>query len=121
VFDFLMGYVLGERSARQAASLARSSPLPSRSLSGDLHDVNERVDRLILVVDGMWSLLKDRGYTDAQLRERVEALDAADGHVDGRRTAAPVRCRSCDSMVQAGRPSCAFCGSAVEVPPLDVV
>lgn len=114
MFDFLLGYVMGERSATRAAAFARSAGGAAGSSStGELHDVNERVDRLILVVDAMWSLLKDSGWTDEQLAERLRQLDIADGIEDGRRTLKPVPCGGCGAMVEAGRASCAFCGVAV--------
>jgi hypothetical protein len=86
------------------------------SVTGELHDVNERIDRLLLVVDALWTLLKDTGYTDEQLRERIHEIDLADGVADGRRTPRPVRCTSCDSMVEVGRATCAFCGAPVDGP-----
>ena len=113
MFDFLMGYVMGERAASRAASLSRAAGGSAGSTAGEFHDVNERVDRLILVVDAMWSLLKDSGWTDQQLQERLTQIDLVDGVEDGRRTPKPIRCTKCDSMVEAGRSSCAFCGVAV--------
>jgi hypothetical protein len=121
VFDFLMGYVIGERNARQAASLARTSSGPGHTVVGDIHDVNERIDRMLLVVDAMWSFLQDQGFTDEHLRARIAALDASDGTTDGRRTSMPVQCPSCHAMVQAGRTVCAFCGETVESSPVDAI
>ncbi|MGF1665601.1 MAG: hypothetical protein ACFCVC_04935 [Acidimicrobiia bacterium] len=113
MFDFLMGYVMGERSATRAAAFARSAGGGAGARAGEFHDVNERVDRLILVVDAMWSLLKDSGWTDEQLRDRLRELDVIDGVEDGRRTARPSPCGGCGSMVEVGRSSCAFCGVAI--------
>jgi hypothetical protein len=113
MFDFLMGYVMGERAASRAASMSRAAGGSAGSTAGEFHDVNERVDRLILVVDAMWSLLKDSGWTDEQLKERLSQIDLADGVEDGRRTPKPTRCEKCGSMVEVGRSSCAFCGVAV--------
>jgi hypothetical protein len=113
MFDFLMGYVMGERAATRAASMTRAAAGSAGSTAGEFHDVNERVDRLILVVDAMWSLLKDSGWTDEQLKERLTQIDLVDGVEDGRRTPTPTRCTKCDSMVQAGRATCAFCGVPV--------
>jgi hypothetical protein len=121
MFDFLMGYVMGERAASRAASLTRAAAGSAGSTAGEFHDVNERVDRLILVVDAMWSLLKDSGWTDEQLRERLKQIDLVDGVEDGRRTPQPSRCAKCDSMVEVGRSTCAFCGVAIsgQVGPTD--
>ena len=83
-------------------------------MTGDLHDVNERIDRLLLVVDALWSMLKERGYTDEDLAERIRAIDAADGSADGARKPLPRRCSSCESMVEPGRRTCAFCGAEMD-------
>ncbi len=116
MFDFLMGYVMGERAAGRAASMSRTAGGSAGSTAGEFHDVNERVDRLILVVDAMWSLLKDSGWTDEQLSERLRQIDLVDGVEDGRHTPKPTRCAKCDSMVEVGRATCAFCGVAVSDP-----
>lgn len=111
MFDFLMGYVMGERAASRAATFARSAGASAAAgTAGELHDVNNRVDRLLLVVDAMWSLLKESGWTDEQLAQRIQDIDAADGVMDGRRTPQAQRCPKCDAMVEPSRSSCAFCG-----------
>jgi hypothetical protein len=109
---FLTGYILGQHGAQSArlASMAGGHGGPSVE---DLLDVQERVDRLILVVDAMWSLLEERGFSDQQLRDRIRQIDGEDGESDGRRTRRPVPCRGCDAMVPVGLPSCQFCGTAV--------
>lgn len=121
--DFLMGYVLGERSASRAAALSRSAAASSASqVTGDLHDVNERIDRLLLVVDAMWSMMKERGYTDEDLAGAIRSIDAADGSADGARKPMPRKCTNCDSMVEPGRRTCAFCGADMDAAnPLDTV
>lgn len=118
MFDFLTGYVLGERAASRAAALSRDSAAAAgAATAGELADLEARLDRLVLVVEALWSLLAESGYTDSQLADRIRALDAADGTADGRLTPRPVPCRSCGAMVEAGRETCAFCGTAVSSPP----
>lgn len=112
---FLTGYVLGQQgaqSARLAASVGSTG-----ATQVDLLDVHDRLDRLILVVDAMWSLLEEAGYSDEQLRQRVEQIDLADGVADGRRTPLPTICRACGAKVAAGLASCQFCGN--DLPPAD--
>jgi hypothetical protein len=114
---FLTGYILGQHGA-QSARLA-STAAPSGPTKLDIIDVNERVDRLILVVDAMWSLLEEAGYTDDQLRDRIAQIDLADGVEDGRRTSLPSSCRNCGAKVAAGLEACQFCGTALPDPPPD--
>jgi hypothetical protein len=113
--DFLVGYVLGERAAARAGSFARSAGAAAGAkVTGDLHDLNERINRLLLVVDAMWSMLKERGYTDEDLVERIKAIDEEDGVADGVRKPRPRKCPNCAAMVEPGRRSCAFCGGEME-------
>jgi hypothetical protein len=113
--DFLTGYVLGGRSATRAAALSRTAGASSAAqITGELHDLNERIDRLLLVVDALWSMLQERGYTDEDLAERIRTIDAQDGTMDGARKPRPRKCLQCDSMVEPGRRTCAFCGAEME-------
>ena len=110
--DFLSGYVLGERAAARAAAYSRSAGAGAGSqVVGDIHDLNDRIDRLLLVVDALWSMLKERGYTDEDLAERIRRIDTADGTADGARRPRPRPCPKCKSMVEPGRQTCAFCGA----------
>ena len=110
--SFLSGYVLGQH-ATQSARLAVLSGGGSGPSVEDLLDVHDRIDRLVLVVEAMWSLLEETGLTEEQLKERRDAIDAADGTADGKRTAKVAQCRACGSKVAAGLPACQFCGTHV--------
>jgi hypothetical protein len=114
MLDFMWGYVMGQKSAAQAASFARSAGA-AHAMSSSLHkiDIDERIDRLTLLVEAMWSLLREQGLSDDDLAARLMELDQSDGTMDGRRTPAPSTCRSCGSKVAAGLPACQFCGTAV--------
>lgn len=109
---FLTGYILGQHGA-QSAKVASAAARPSAPSVNEMLDIHARVDRLILVVDAMWSLLEESGYTDEQLRERIEEIDALDGAIDGVRRLPPTPCRECGTMVSADSPKCQFCGADV--------
>jgi hypothetical protein len=121
--DFITGYVLGERAAARAAVFSRDAGAAAGSrVTGDLHDLGERIDRLTLVVDALWSMLQERGYTDEDLAARIRAIDESDGTADGARTPRPRPCPKCESMVEPGRRTCAFCGAEMTPgSPLDSV
>lgn len=110
---FLAGYVLGEQG-RQSARLAAQAGSRSGASSEQLYGVEDRIDRLILVMAAMWSLLEEQGLTAEQLRQRIAQLDEADGVADGKLTALPTVCRDCGSKVAAGLSACQFCGRVVE-------
>ncbi len=107
---FLTGYILGQHGA-QSARLAATAAGSTGASRSELEDVHDRVDRLILVLDAMWSLLADAGYSEEQLRERIAQIDTADGVEDGRRTSLPAVCRNCGAKVAAGLSACQFCGT----------
>jgi len=114
-FTFLTGYLVGQHGA-QSAKLAASVGSRSGASVHDIEDLNERVDRLILVVDAMWSLLEEGGYSDVQLRRRIAEIDLVDGEEDGKRRDLATTCVECDSKVPVGRATCQFCGADASSP-----
>ncbi len=115
MLEFITGYVMGERTATRSAAFARAAgAADATALNQTDIDLDLRIDRLLLVVEAMWSLLKDHGYTDEQMASRIRLLDAEDGDPDGRRTLRPSRCPRCDSMVEPGRSTCTYCGASIQ-------
>lgn len=84
-------------------------PAPGVSESRVL-SVDDRVDRLTLIVEAMWELLEESGYTEEALQAKVEEIDGRDGRTDGKVTRQPVKCRKCGSSSPAGRSACQMCG-----------
>ena len=112
MFEFMLGYSAGSKTASRAASLARSAA----SADGLIHtnrieDLNERIDAMALMLRGMWALLEEQGLSAEQLVAKLEELDHADGVADGKMTSNPVPCRSCDSKIPAGLTKCQYCGA----------
>lgn len=112
--DFVAGYVIG---ARQLGASARRAVVQNTGArAGDLHDVNERIDRLTFVVRAMWSLLEELGIDESKLQERLAEMDAADGDRDGLYRPAPRKCAECESAVAPGLGHCQFCGREMGPP-----
>lgn len=109
--NFIAGYVLGQRGAARAAGMASSAATFAASPTAKIQALDDRIDRLVLVVESMWSLLEESGYTAEQLIERIQALDAADGTVDGQTARSAGRCRNCGAMLGRGLAICQFCGT----------
>ena len=109
---FMVGYVVGEHG-RQSARLAAQAGARSGPSNDDLFSIEDRLDRIILIVAAMWSLLEEQGLTEEQLHERIRVLDEADGVPDGKMTPQPTTCASCGAKVGAGLAACQFCGTAV--------
>ena len=93
------------RALRGGANLDRSFNDDRHAQQRDrAEDLDERIDRLLLLTEAMWELLsKHLGFTDHR-----------DGHLDNRVARPARRCQACESAVPADRPTCQFCG--VEVP-----
>jgi hypothetical protein len=113
MFEFVTGYVMGSRQAGKVAGMAASADSFNRGPASKLHDVNDRLDRLIMVVEAVWSLLEESGYTKEQLEERIKVMDQVDGTENGRVLRQRLRCPSCDSVVVEGIGHCQICGTEV--------
>ena len=57
--SFLTGYVLGQKDVSTNAMRAAAIPAAGTVSKEHILDVDERVDRLLLVVAAMWSLLEE--------------------------------------------------------------
>jgi len=114
VLEFFLGYNMGQQSASRAASLARSAAVADVSRhTNRIEDLNERVDRLLMIVRGMWALMEEQGLTTEQLMAKIEEVDLQDGTDDGQVRGAVVECPSCQSKVAPGLRACQLCGTEV--------
>lgn len=78
-------------------------------------EVDRRVERLQLVMQAMWELLREReGITDAELEQRILEVDLRDGIRDGRMATEFVICVQCHRKtgVKAHR-RCFYCGTTL--------
>ncbi len=116
VFDFISGYVLGARNVTRAAGMAASAAQFHAQPQSKLLDLTDRLDRMTLVMEAMWSLLHEQGFTNDQLIARIEELDAADGAVDGRKITPAADCPECGAKVGRGIGHCQFCGYEIDDP-----
>lgn len=106
---FITGYVLGQKDAarNRAAAVAMSDTNPDERAAA----LQERVDRLVLIVEAMWTLLADKGYSEVALIDRIRELDHSDGDPDGRIRREALYCSNCDSATPPGKTHCQFCGA----------
>ena len=108
--NFIAGYVLGQRGAARAAGLSTAASTFAASPTAKIQALDDRIDRLMLVVESMWSLLEETGFTTEQLIERIKQLDEGDGALDGQASRSAGRCDECGAVVGRGLPNCQFCG-----------
>ena len=90
------GIEIGKQEAEYAAR---------KTVEREYVRVNERMDRMVLLVHAMWSLLEEKtNVTDAELLKRLSDLEAA-----SQAPKEPIRC-SCGAAVNRKLHRCLFCG-----------
>ena len=79
--------------------------------------LQSEVDRLLMITEALWLLLKkERGYDDKVLADTIAEIDLRDGQRDGRVAKTPPKpCPSCGRNLVKRRPTCLYCGRPVPV------
>jgi hypothetical protein len=114
MLEFYLGYSMGQSSAVKAASLARSAAVADGTHhTNRIEDLNERIDRLVMILRATLDLLEEQGITPERLMAKVEELDLQDGTDDDRVRENIVECPSCQSKVAPGLRNCQLCGTQV--------
>ena len=98
-------------------------PLPSRPLSsptvGDVALLESRVERLLIITEALWTILKEKeGLDEQELLRRMVQIDMRDGKLDGRVPAGPPQpCPKCQRIVGRNNLRCLFCGEPIMMEP----
>ena len=93
---------IAQVDAQHARDVARESAMSSDK-------TRKNTERLYLVVQAMWELLKDKaGLTDADLDAKVQEIDMRDGRLDGQDSTQtdPLTCRQCGRTILSGQAQC---------------
>ena len=101
---------IAQVDAQHTRDVARESAMSSDK-------TRKNTERLYLVVQAMWELLKDKaGLTDADLDAKVQEIDMRDGRLDGQDSTqtAPLTCRQCGRTILSGQAQCSWCGTQAE-------
>ena len=101
---------IAQVDAQHARDVARESAMSSDK-------TRKNTERLYLVVQAMWELLKDKaGLTDADLDAKVQEIDMRDGRLDGQDSTQtdPLTCRQCGRTILSGQAQCSWCGTQTE-------
>ena len=115
--DFMDLYQHGQikkahRSVGQVADEVRHQREATRD---EIQALHERIDRLVLTCEAMWTLLaSSEGFAEEDLARVISELDSEDGEADGRRTRKPQQC-PCGAMVNQRLKACQFCGEPAPV------
>jgi hypothetical protein len=95
--------------AKEAAADAQNRAQSAQEL---FLQMEKRVNRLSLLCQSMWELLRERAeFTDEQLSAKVLEVDLRDGRADGRITAQISDCPSCGRKTNSKRSTCIICGA----------
>ena len=101
---------IAQVDAQHARDVARESAMSSDK-------TRKNTERLYLVVQAMWELLKEKaGLTDADLDAKVQEIDMRDGRLDGQDSTQtdPLTCRQCGRTILSGQAQCSWCGTQAE-------
>lgn len=96
-------------------AVARGS---ARDAQHEIDVLKADVDRLMMIVEGLWTLLKERdpGLHEDDLLKKVYEIDALDGHLNGRKAPTPARpCPQCGRTLVKRRPRCVYCEVIVKM------
>ena len=101
---------IAQVDAQHARDVARESAMSSDK-------TRKNTERLYLVVQAMWELLKEKaGLTDADLDAKIQEIDMRDGRLDGQDSTQtdPLTCRQCGRTILSGQAQCSWCGTQAE-------
>jgi len=112
--DFLTGIWGRAHLAHDSGSSNAAAGRVQRSAE----DTAIRLDRALLTMEAMWTLLRDRlGATEEELLERVVELDLTDGVLDGKIRRAAMECSACERRIPSRFTRCLYCGTDVQHDP----
>ena len=102
---------LKKQRKRTSRAAIRASRRSSR-LEERIDALEQRHDRLSLVTQALWELVKrDRGLDDAALTAVVRELDLADGVLDGKTPETVCVCPECSQVMSVDHETCLYCGA----------
>ncbi len=116
---FYGGPTGGDRTSRDAANEARSE---GRRTQSDVEAIALRLDRLALLTEALWVLLRDKyDVDDEELLSIAREIDLSDGRLDGKVRREPVECHACRRVVSNRHVQCLYCGADIVRPPFSDV
>ena len=82
-----------------------------------LKDLEDTIARLSMLNQALWEILSERlQITEAELEQKAYEVDMRDGVEDGKITASPVKCPSCQRVSNSKHGRCLYCGQMFEKP-----
>ncbi len=116
--NLFLGGMLAASQARDRMAQNQQMKQASQSvafLRTDITDIRDQVERLALLNQAMWELVRERlNLTDADLEKKAQEVDLRDGVQDGKMTTHPLRCPSCGRISNSRHRKCLYCGLLFE-------
>ncbi len=98
--------------AERAAAKAESK---ADRYADDISNVERQVERLSLVCQAMWELLRDRSeLSEGDIEAKILEIDVRDGRLDGKIATQIADCPSCSRPTNTTRTSCVMCGAPLK-------
>ena len=105
--------ISGQASAQHPPRLERTM----LEETGDVGHLEAYALRLSLLNQALWEILRDKlGMSDADLEQMAAEIDIRDGRSDGKISAVPVKCPSCERIINSKRLRCMYCSQELEQP-----
>lgn len=107
-------YHAGDEIVRNVAAGidAARAGAKAQSAHEKYRQLEERVEKLILLNLAMWELIKERTQlTEADLVKRVAEIDLRDGVADGKITRTVKKCKECGKVMSSRHSNCLYCGA----------
>jgi hypothetical protein len=102
-------------NSKKASQQSEDALNKARESTEDVRDLRAQIERLQMICEGMWTILRERtGATEQQLLDLIEEIDLRDGKLDGRCVKAPAKCARCQRVVSVRTNVCLYCGSMQE-------
>ena len=94
-------------AGRAGALAATAQTMSEPPATGRQLDLDERLDRLGVVVEAIWELLEEKGYSAEELETKVMDLGQ---QLIATPMMSATPCRRCEALVPRGMDHCQFCG-----------
>lgn len=110
----MIGPFYATRMMQAAANTAQQSATPRQDVgtSMRIRELTEEIQRLRLLNQAMWELIRDRaGLTDEDFEAKIKEIDLRDGVEDGRMTDTAVQCPRCHRVSNSKHGMCLYCGT----------
>jgi len=97
---------------------SRQPAARSTETSADVRYLESRIDRLEMICEAMWNLLKERlPAADEDLMGCIAELDISDGVADGKVQRGAMKCPKCNRPNSRRHDFCIYCGEMVRQSP----